>query len=289
MHVIDYNLADQISAIEEKLKGSPTVDLHHVFHGLPDDLYAMLGQKFYPGHDRIKSVLPDYPSEEVNADCTGNLTLFESVREALMFWRLAKDVYDELGPKPLVESQVVDFGTGWGRITRHVAKDVPNGQIFAVEPNPGFRDIFTASRVPGQLVASDYLSEQSLPLRDIDLLFCFSILTHASDYLARNIATRWVEMLAPGGVVVATIRPGDFLQYDDGEMAKFTPEERARARLAYANGELVYKAYADSPEWGVTVTPMGYLHDVFGAAFRIIGPRYFFQNSTQLPIVMVRK
>jgi hypothetical protein len=95
-------------------------------------------------------------------------------------------------------------------------------------------------------------------------------------------------MMASGGVVVATIRLGDFLRYDDGEMAKFTPDERVRARLDYSKVKLIYKAYADSPEWGVTVTPMGYLLEVFGQHFQIIGRRYFFQNSTQLPVVMTR-
>jgi len=42
-------------------------------------------------------------------------------------------------------------------------------------------------------------------------------------------------------------------------------------------------------DWGITVMPPAYLRSVFSRDFQIIGPRYFLQNATQLPIVMVRR
>ena len=37
-------------------------------------------------------------------------------------------------------------------------------------------------------------------------------------YVARNIARRWAEMVAPGGVVLFTIRPGSYLHETGGEI-----------------------------------------------------------------------
>jgi hypothetical protein len=92
-----------------------------------------------------------------------------------------------------------------------------------------------------------------------------------------------------GGVVVFTIRPGAFLECVDGEMAKFSASEREAAIERYRRGELAYKAYQDSSDWGITVAPMAYLSHLFKSDFDIVGPHLFFQNTTQLPVVMVRR
>jgi hypothetical protein len=181
----------------------------------------------------------------------------------------------------------VDYGAGWGRITRFCAKDA--AKVYAVEPNPSFRDLFKRSRVPGELIASDYLSSEPHGISGADLLFCFSILTHASETLAQNIRDRWAETMAPGGVVICTIRPGTYFDLEGGEIARLSPEDLAAARQAYASGKPGYWAYPDSPDWGIAIMPMAYLHDLFDRDFEIIGARYFLQNHTQLPIVMVRR
>jgi methyltransferase family protein len=255
--------------------------------GVDDDLYALLLGRDYPGHDAVKAALPIWPGVEYVQDCTGNLTLFDAVKESVLFWKFAKEMLREHGRRKLKDATVVDYGAGWGRITRFCAKDV--ARLYAVEPNGAFREIFEQTKVPGELIASDHMSSTRLPVRGADLLFCFSILTHASEQLARNIRDRWVEMMARGGVVVFTIRPGSYLDQTGGEIARLPPEDLAAAREAYANGRPGYWPYPDSPDWGITITPMAFLDELFSKHFEIIQPRYFLQNDTQLPIVMVRK
>jgi hypothetical protein len=289
--VVDIHFRDEMERIEEKTRRAvqDQSDFHAIFGGTSDDLFAYLTKKGFSGYPATKAALPDYPSEEISADCTGNHSIHEAIRETLAFWRLAKEINVRYGTKPLTSCKFVDFGAGWGRMTRFAAKDIPSMSVFAVEPNRTFCQIFEDTRVPGTLVPSDFLSEQALPIAGVDLMISFSIMTHASDRLAHNIRDRWAEMMTPGGVLVFTIRPGTFLMETDGEMAKFTPTERADAQLHYRSGELVYKAYADSPDWGITITPTSYLRRLFEDEFRIIGPHLFFQNYTQLPIIMIRK
>lgn len=287
MSVLDLHFAAPLAEIERRLaKGR---DPAKVFRGLDDDFFALLCSKDYPGFAAVKAALPAYPSESWVQDCTGNLTLFEAVKEAVQFWGLAKSVYGQHARRrpPLGKATVVDYGAGWGRITRFCVKDA--AKVYAVEPNPIFHELFTRCAVPGELVKSDLLSAEPLPIRKADLLFCFSILTHASDRLARNIAERWAEIMAPGGVVMFTIRPGTYLEMDGGEISRLSADERAAVQADYREGRLAYWPYPDSPDWGITIAPMAYLDEVFSKHFQIIGPHYFLQNHTQLPIVMVRR
>ncbi len=287
MDTLRANFPDQIVDLEARAQNGG--DLHTIFGDVDDDLYAFLCLKNYPGYDAIKARLPEFPPDHVIAGCTSGSTPLQSLQESVAFWKLVKEVYGKLARKPLSETRMADFGAGWGRMTRVFAKDVPEENIYAIEPNPQFQAYFEETRAPGRLIRSDWLSEQELPVRDVDLLVSFSILTHASDRLARNIAARWAEVAAPGGVVVATIRPGLFLDERGGDMRHFDLEEAAAARRRYAAEDLVYKPYAGSPDWGVAVMPMRYLGDVFGEHFKIIGPRLFLPLPRQLPVVMMRR
>lgn len=285
MSILSLHFAREMARIEDRLAAGLSRD--EAFEGIDDDLFALLCTRDYDGYEGIKATLPDYPPEEWVIDCTGNLTIEDAVKEAVLFWRLVKEVYRDQNAKPLRQATVVDYGAGWGRITRFCAKDA--ARVYAVEPNPVFHDLYRQCRVPGTLVVSDFLSSTPLPISGVDLLFCFSILTHASEALAENIRDRWAEMMAPGGVVVFTIRPGTYFDQTGGEITRLPPADLAAARAAYAKGRPGYWPYPDSPDWGITVTPMAYIEQLFARDFRVLGPRYFLQNFTQLPIVMVRR
>jgi hypothetical protein len=287
MSILSLHFAEPLAEIERRLARGQ--DPARAFHGVDDDLFALLCSKDYPGRESLKAALPDYPPVEWVQDCTGNMTLFESVKEAVQFWGLAKAAYARHARRrpPLSRATVVDYGAGWGRITRFCAKDA--GKVYAVEPNDTFHELFTSCGVPGELVKSHGLSSDRLPIRKADLLFCFSIVTHSSDLLTRNIAERWAETMAPGGVVVFTIRPGTMFDMDGGEIDRLPAEERAAMRADYEQGRLAYWPYPGSPDWGITLAPMAYLREVFARHFDIVGPHYFLQNHTQLPVVMVRR
>jgi hypothetical protein len=287
MPTLELYFADRVAEIERRLERGE--DAARAFRGVDDDLFALLSSHDYPGFEAIHTALPRYPPLEWIQDCTGNLTAFEAVKEAVLFWRLAKEAYGLHSRRrpPLRKATVVDYGAGWGRITRFCPKDA--ARVYAVEPNPQFHKLFQQYGVPGELVKSDFLSAEPLPIKKADLLFCFSILTHASDRLAQNIAKRWAEIMAPGGVILTTVRPGAYLEMDGGEIDRLSGEERAAVRDEYAQGRLAYWPYPQMDDWGITVMPPAYLKSVFSKDFQIIGPRYFLQNATQLPIVMVRR
>lgn len=289
--ILQTNFQDVLTRLENRINSSTagaSKNLNAVFGDVDDDLYAFLLQKDYDNFEAVKALLPDWASDEIRRNSTGEFSMHDSVKEALLFWKLVKEEFRKLNSKPLETCRVVDYGAGWGRITRFCAKDVIQTELYAVEPNPVFCGIFEETRVPGTLVRTDWESSQTLPVKDADLLISFSIYTHTSDKLARNIRDRWAEMMTPGGVVAFTVRPGAFLNSGEGEAARFTEPERNAAKDAYRRGELIYKPYPNEPDWGVTVAPMPYLTDLFGGEFRIVRSQFFFHNWTQMLVFMVK-
>jgi len=139
--------------------------------------------KSFAGYEDIRAALPDWASDEVRQDSTGKFTLHDSVEEALLFWMLVKADYQASYKKLLVSAKVVDYGAGWGRMTRFIGKDVPGAQIFATDPNPIFADIYEQCRLPGRMARTDWLSAEKTGIEGADLLISFSIFTHASDLL----------------------------------------------------------------------------------------------------------
>ncbi len=257
-------------------------DYFDLFNAVEEDLFfTMLARSQFPEMAKLK--LPGWPSEEVRKNSTSDIPMGLSMLEAATFWRAIKRHM----PSDMTNLRVADYGAGWGRISRFAAKDVRD--LYAFEPNPDFGDLYESCRLPGTLVRTDWLSAS--PLTDhgkFDLIYCFSILTHSSDLLTRNIAARWAELTKPGSMVFTTIRPKYFIDGESGDAALLNDKPAMHA--AYQRGELVYSRYSSgSGEWGVTVMPLGYIDQVFGQHFSIVGCIPSPTTMNQMMVVLQRR
>ena len=76
--------------------------------------------------------LPALPPESVQRDWCGNSGA-GLARQSADFYRLLKESYARHARKPFAASMILDFGCGWGRITRLFAKDLQPSQIFGCD------------------------------------------------------------------------------------------------------------------------------------------------------------
>jgi hypothetical protein len=111
----------------------------------------------------------------------------------------------------LATASVLDFGCGWGRLTRYLARDVTPGRLYGCDPNDGILDVCRASRVPATLAHSDFRPRR-LPFdRRFDLAFAFSVFTHLSEAEHERCLRVLHAALEPEGVLIVTIRPPAYL------------------------------------------------------------------------------
>ena len=289
--LFEYNFVDDMREVERCCK-SPSDrklnDLHALFKDVDDGLFAFLASGSFAGFDEVKAVLPGWASDEIRQDSTGCFSFREHVLDASWFWRTVRDAFEKITHTSIRKAVVADYGAGWGRISRFANKDVPAEQFYALEPNPVFQKIYEECRLPGHLVPTDWLSATPTDIKNVDLIFSYSILTHSSETLTRNIVDRWVEMTRPGSVVAFTMRPGFYLGERDGDMAVFTDSDYSKISERYSRGEFIYQAYDGDEDWGVTIIPMEWLENLLKGRFEIVKCSFQLQTSNQM-IVFARR
>ncbi len=182
-----------------------------LFAGLEDNLWALLLTQEYDAFPAIKALLPDVPDPELQATWNGTSGA-PLAAQSLAFYRKLRVLHAEHSRVALENSRVLDFGCGWGRLTRFFARDVAPGNLFGTDPVQGILDLCAANRLPAVLARCDYIP-QSLPFaQPFELAYAFSVFTHLSESSHRASLRALHASLAPGGLLVVTIRPPDYLR-----------------------------------------------------------------------------
>jgi SAM-dependent methyltransferase len=180
------------------------------FAALGADLWALLLSQEYDAYPHIKATLPDVPDAALQATWNGTSGVPLAAQTVAFYTRVA-ELNARHGARSLDQSRVLDFGCGWGRLTRCFARDVAPGSLFGCDPVAPILDVCRRARVPAQLAQSEFVPER-LPFdQPFDLIYAFSVFTHLSERAHRASLRAIREALAPGGLLVVTVRPPEYL------------------------------------------------------------------------------
>ena len=169
------------------------------FIGLPNPQYPSLSR-----------ALPAMASVEVQRNWTGNSGQLLLV-QTLSFVRSVQRHFPQFTGRPLEGAKILDFGCGYGRISRLMYHFTPPANLYGVDPMEESIRLCRESRMPGNFFVSDYLPE-SLPFSEnrFDLIFSFSVFTHLSLRATRTALGTLRRYIAPDGLLVITIRPEEY-------------------------------------------------------------------------------
>jgi SAM-dependent methyltransferase len=278
--VYDSCLADHFSDILDSLERTCTPNLYDSFRSVSDELWRVLLQKKFRGYPRIKSILPDWPDEQLQRDWVGN-TGEPLDLQSYGFIRNLKWAYSRFGATPLAQSTVLDFGVGWGRLIRYLAKDIRPERLWGCDVNSKVLQVCRETRVPGMLRECS-VRPTTLPFEGgIDLVYAFSVLTHLSERTHRDVLECIHRMMKPGGILVLTVRPRAFLPlmgldqsaYDSGYL--FKPHN-----LPPDDGDIPY---------GDAVISDRYIRANWTAAFEIVENWWLMEDNMQVSYVLKKR
>jgi SAM-dependent methyltransferase len=226
--------------------------------------------------------LPAFPPEELQRNTTG-LSSEAAVRQAFEFYRNAVDALGRAG-KPLeASSRVLDFGFGWGRVSRVFMDKVSIRNIHGVDVDEDFASLTRELFDSANFRACKPFPPTQHADGSFDVICAYSVFSHLSGAACHAWMQEFARLLTPGGVVVFTTRHVSFMDFCEWAGRQpdapaywralgnlFSDFEEARAR--YRRGELVHASSAgvsgggprDSTFYGETWIPEQYVRTQFG-------------------------
>jgi SAM-dependent methyltransferase len=181
-----------------------------LFRDLDADLWALLLTQEYSAYPNIRALLPAVPDAGLQEIWNG-ASGAQLAAQGAAFYRRLVGRYATTGRQPLSGARVLDFGCGWGRMTRFLARDVAPGRLFGCDPVQGIVDVCAESGVPARIARSEFLPDR-LPFDErFDLAFAFSVFTHLSEAAHERCLRALHAAMSPGGVLVVTVRPPAYL------------------------------------------------------------------------------
>lgn len=188
-----------------------TKQLQKKFENVPLEVFGSIQVDRPPEFPNLMNWLPKMPSADVQTSWTGN-TDHTLLRQSISFTRLSVGKYHELVCKPMSESNILDFGCGWGRLIRLLYKYVPVENIYGVDPWDQSLAICHSCNLHGNLYLSDYIP-RTLPTPTnlkFDFIQAFSVFTHLSEKVTKTAIETLRDHLTDEGILVLTIRPKEY-------------------------------------------------------------------------------
>jgi ubiquinone/menaquinone biosynthesis C-methylase UbiE len=227
---------------------------------------------------------PRFPPESVQSQFVGSSNE-HALREAFRFYDFFKSEAAKAGKPIHRDSNVLDFGTGWGRFLRFFWKDVDESGLRGVDVDPVIIESCRRLGVPGELSNIEPLGLLPYDDASIDAILAYSVFTHLPENVHRHWMGEFKRVVRPDGVVAMTIEPRRFLEFVAGLKGK-SPENAWHAGLqrfsdyattmlpAYDSGRLVYLPtgggeFRDATVYGDAVCPISYLEQNWAPEFAV--------------------
>jgi SAM-dependent methyltransferase len=267
-----------------------------LFRDLDADLWALLLTQDYEVYPNIRALLPDVPDPSLQQLWNGASGARLAEQSGSFYSKLCQR-FRAHGATSLPEARVLDFGCGWGRLTRFLARDVEPGALYGCDPVEAILDVCRDSGVPATLAHTDFVPER-LPFDEpFDLAFAFSVFTHLSETAHLACLRALHAALRPGGILVVTVRPPEYLQFCallHPVLRSLGPDYRARVqepRYLFA----AHDAYPGHPQYtrgemayGETVVTLAYVRERWAEMFELLDVDVLIGDLFQVALTLRR-
>jgi SAM-dependent methyltransferase len=247
------------------------------------------GQASFPS---LRGYLPAMPPEDIQVRFTG-ASGPATLGEAFRFYRMVTEA--AAGTRPRM---AMDFGCGWGRITRFFIRDFDKESLIGVDPLPLAVDICRDTNPWATFTNIGLAPPVDLPDSSLDLVFAFSVFSHLTEKTHLSWLSEFARLLRPGGVLVVTTRKRSFITdcariraeeerspVNTGAFVAFTDTAAALARYdagEYCNDPVGGGDGLPEETYGETCIPLAYARRRWTPEFSVVDfiddPRRLNQN-----------
>ena len=287
---------EQLAPIERACAGAGP-EAFALFRELDDDIWALLLTQEYRSYPNIRQLLPDVPDPSLQELWNG-VSGVAAAAQSVSFYRKLRERHGSHSDRSLSDSTVLDFGCGWGRLTRYLARDVEPGRLFGCDPVEQILDVCRDSRVPATFAKSEFVPER-LPFEaEFDLAFSFSVFTHISERAHDACLRALHRSLRPGALLVLTVRPPEYARFSPLMKAAldelgpdpwvrlteprylYVPHPAEDTHLQYEGGEMTY---------GEAVITLPYIREHWAPLFDLLEVDLLLGDLYQVMLTLRRR
>lgn len=270
---------DFLPQLKRLLEDRPTSNAtpHQMFSSVDDDFWFWALTAGRRENALLHEMLPDLPAEEMQLTTNGNsgdTALWEGNRIYRGFRKLYESHRGDLSRA----SAILDFGCGWGRITRSFLRDVEPAHLWGVDASA---DRIAACRDTsrwGNFRLIDPYPPVEFADATFDLIYSYSVYSHLSEDIHKQWLDEFARILKPEGLLIATTREREFInrcaetgypffqetdswlaRYDRGEYCFDTIESYGEAAQRYGEA-CIPKEYV-LRNWTQTLDVLDYIND----------------------------
>ena len=244
------------------------------------------------GADTFRSLhgyLPAMPPEEMQIRFTG-ASGESTLDEAFQFYRIVSEAASGTGPKV-----AMDFGCGWGRITRFFIKDFAKHRLIGVDPLAEAIKTCEATNSWAEFQQIGLSPPIDRPDSSLDLIFAFSVFSHLTEETHQEWLAEFARLLRSGGTLVVTTRKRSFIPdcariraeeertpVNTGAFVAF--EDTQKYLAMYDAGEYCNDPVGGGPDlppstYGETCIPLAYAEERWQPEFSVVN---FIDDPTRL-------
>jgi SAM-dependent methyltransferase len=265
--------SDHVGTLDRLLQdGSSGRSLTQLFAGTSDAFWLWAFTEGYRTDPRLRQLMPALPPEEVQyrfAGAAGD----DTIRDAFGFYQLVKELLARHHRG--AARSILEFGCGWGRIIRLFIREAEPQQLWGIDCMAPAIEICQATNPHATFRRVDPFPPSGLTPASFDLVYAFSVFSHLSEEAHARWLAEFKTILRPGGLLVLTTRPREFIlmcaelrarqeerNWAQGTVLAFQDTEEALRR--YDRGEYVYEPMGggdvlDKSFFGETCIPRAYV------------------------------
>jgi SAM-dependent methyltransferase len=217
------------------------------------------------------------PPEPLQARIT-TMTGDEALALGFKVYALVKRTYEEHAGPLTPSHRILDFGCGWGRVTRFFLRDIAPENLVGIDVD---EEAIAACRATNPWASFEHCERfppTAFESGSFDLVYAYSVFSHLSE----EAHLRWLEeferILRPGGVVIVTTLARAVIEQAEAWADDDIPWRRAAAAgfaptkdwlIAYDRGEFCFAPLPENPHFGLAAIPERYARRVWTQHFLI--------------------
>ena len=203
----------QAEALERLERAGPNATLHSAFAGCDDALWVWCLTEGRSALPQLTEMLPTLPDPDTQRRFTGKADT-DAFQTSVAGVRVFKDAAARAGlDLSRDDLRAVDVGCGWGRITQTLLRDFPPDRLTGIDVLDDAITLCSDSGLTCGLEKIETWPPSPLSPEAVDLFVAYSVFSH----LAEDNHWAWMRefhrALRPGGVVVVTTRPKEFMSF----------------------------------------------------------------------------